>query len=308
MRSTNITRVMAGMVVALATVVMADEPRAGGLPISFTIEKPGNVSAAVYDSEGRLVRELLHAVPMAAGKQSLIWDGLDRDGKALPAGEYSWKMLQTPGLKATYLMSLGSNFSPGNDWRTACGPGTHHAPFGIAVDETGIYVAAHTTENIETCMLKMTPDGKARLWTALHPRPWDGALSLAVDGGKLFMLGHTPWGDPRIKVKLSKQCVFVYDAATGKLSPQFQADFGTGPQPNGIDVQWDDASKDMDASDMDAHAGVLVVAYEKRNALRWYDPQAGTLLDTVELPAPAGVAVGADGTVCVSTGDRIVRL
>lgn len=114
---------------------------------------------------------------MAAGKQSLIWDGLDRDGNSLPVGDYTWKLLQTPGLKATYLMSVGSNYPPWNDWRTACGPGTHHAPFGIAVDQTGIYVSAHTTENTETCMLKMTPDGKQRLWTALHARAWDGALS-----------------------------------------------------------------------------------------------------------------------------------
>ena len=73
-------------------------------------------------------------------------------------------------------------------------------------------------------------------------------------------------------------------------------------------MQWDDDSKEMDASDMDAHAGVLVVAYEKRNALRWYDPQKGSLLDTAEVPTPAGVAVGAAGTVFVSSGDRIVKL
>ena len=277
--------------------------------IPFTLTKPGNVSAAIYDAQGGLVRELLHAAPKNAGKHSLIWDGLDRDGNALPAGDYTWKLLQTPGLKATYLMSLGSNFPPGDDWRTACGPGTHHTPFGIAVDESGIYVSANTTENIETCMLKMSLDGKSRLWTALHPRAWDGALSLALDGGKLFMLGHRLWEDPRLKgKKLSKQCVYVYDPVTGKLAPQFQADFGTGKQPNGMDVQWDDASKDMDASDMDAHAGVLVVAYEKKNALRWYDPQTGKLLDTAEVPAPAGLAVGTDGTIFASTGDRIVKL
>lgn len=91
-------------------------------------------------------------------------------------------------------MSLGSKFPPGDDWRTACGPGTHHSPFRIAVDESGIYVSANTTENIETCMLKMSPDGASRLWTALHPRAWDGALSLAVDGGKLFLLGHRLFG------------------------------------------------------------------------------------------------------------------
>lgn len=277
--------------------------------IPFTLDKAGNVSAAIYDAQGRMVRELLHAAPKNAGRHSLIWDGLDRDGNALPAGDYTWKLLQTPGLKATYLMSLGSNFPPGDDWRTACGPGTHNAPFGIAVDESGVYVSANTTENIETCMLKMSPDGSSRLWTALHPRPWDGALSLALDGGKLFMLGHRLWEDPRLKgKKLSKQCVYVYDPATGKLAPQFQADFGTGKQPNGIEVQWDDASKNMDASDMDAHAGMLLVAYEKRNALRWYDPQTGKLLDTAEVPAPSGLAVGADGAVFVSTGNRIVKL
>ncbi|MCY2991147.1 MAG: hypothetical protein NTY19_25205 [Planctomycetota bacterium] len=86
MRSANIIRVMAGMLVTLATVVMADEPRTSGLPTSFTVEQPGRVSVAVYDSQGRLLRELLHAVPMAAGKQSMIWDGLDRDGKTV------WKL------------------------------------------------------------------------------------------------------------------------------------------------------------------------------------------------------------------------
>ena len=287
----------------------AAELEAPGDKITVTLDKPGNVSAAVYDAQGSLVRELMHAAPMNAGKHSLIWDGLDRDGNALPVGDYTWKILQTPGLKATYLMSLGSNFPPGDRWNTACGPGTHHSPFGIAVDETGIYVSAHTTENIETCMLKMTPDGTSRLWTSLTPRAWDGALSLAVDGGKVFMLGHRLWSDPRlIGKKLSKQCVYVYDGATGKLAPEFQVDFGTGKQPNGIDVQWDDSSKEMDASDMDVHAGVLVVAYEKRDALRWYDLQKGSLLDTAEMPKPAGVAVGANGTVFVSTGDRIVKL
>jgi hypothetical protein len=297
------------MLIALTTVVLADEPRTSGVPISFSVEKPGQVSAGVYDSQGRLVRELLHAVPMAAGKQSVIWDGLDREGKSLPAGEYEWKALQTPGLKATFLMSVGSNYPPGNDWRTACGPGTHHAPFGIAVDQTGIYVSAHTTENIETCMLKMTPDGKERLWTALHARPWDGALSLAVDGGEVFMLGHVKTNDGRIAPEQRrKQLLYVYVAATGRLAKRTVAGTAVGEQPVMIDVQWNPANDDMDASDMDAHAGLLVVAYEKKNALRWYDPQTGVLLDTAEVPSPAGVAVGADGVVFVSSGDRVVKL
>ncbi len=177
------------------------------------------------------------------------------------------------------------------------------------MDQTGIYVSAHTTENIETCMLKMSPDGKERLWTALHARPWDGALSLAVDGGEVFMLGHVKTTDDRIApLQRRKQLLFVYDAETGRLAKRTVAGTAVGEQPVMIDVQWDPANDDMDASDMDAYAGALVVAYEKRNALRWYDPQAGALLDTAAVPAPAGVAVGADGAVFVSTGDRVVKL
>ena len=69
--------------------------------VPYTLEQPGRVSAAVYDADGRLVRELLHAAAQDAGKHSLVWDGLDRDGNSLPAGDSTWRLLQTPGLKAT---------------------------------------------------------------------------------------------------------------------------------------------------------------------------------------------------------------
>jgi hypothetical protein len=281
----------------------------GAVVIPFEIQKPGQVSAVICDAKGKLVRELLHAVPRSAGKQFMVWDGLDRDGNSLPAGEYTWKLLQTPGLKASYLMSVGSSFPPGTDWRTACGPGTHAAPFGVAVDKSGIYVAANTTENIETCLLKLPRDGKSRLWSALHPRAWDGALSLAADGGELFMLGHVTASDSRIEpAKKRKQLIYVYDAATGKLAPRTVAGTAIGDMPVMIDVQWNATDDKADATDMDAHEGTLIVAYEKRNAVRWYDPKTGALLDTLEIAAPQGITVGTAGEVFVATENRIVAL
>ena len=71
------------------------------------------------------------------------------------------------------------------------------------------------------------------------------------------------WEDPRlVGKKLSKQCVYVFDSTSGKLEPRFQMDFGTVKQPNGIEVQWDFDGKEMDASDVDAYEGVLVVDYQ----------------------------------------------
>ena len=80
--------------------------------------------------------------------------------------------------------------------------------------------------------------------------------------------------DARIEPdKKRKQLVYAYDAATGKLARRTVSGSAVGEIPVGIDVQWDPANNDMDATDMDARDGVLVVAYEKRNALRWYEPE-----------------------------------
>lgn len=308
-RTTPIAMVAATGLVAMLVGAGPGQVWGAEVVVPYTLDRADKVSAAVYDAQGRLVRELLHAAPQEPGHHYLKWDGRDREGKALPPGEYTWRLLQTPGLKATYLMSLGSNYPPGDTWATASGPGTHVTPFGVAVDTTGVYVSAETTENIETCMLKLAPDGKTRLWSALCPWAWDGAVSLAVDGGELFMLGHRQYGDPRIEPeKRRKQLLYVYDPATGQFAKRTVAPTNIGNLAMEIQVQWDPASNDIDGTDMDAYQGILVVAYAKRNALRWYDPQTFQLVDTAEVTAPQGVTIGAKGTVYVTTEDRIVRL
>jgi len=169
--------------------------------IPFTLDKPGNVSAAIYDAQGRMVRELLHAAPRNPGKHSLIWDGLDRDGNALPAGDYTWKLLQTPGLKATYLMSLGSNFPPGDDWRTACGPGTHHSPFGIAVEKPGFMSRPKPRKTsrpaCSRCRL-MAHRGSGPHCTRVRGT---GRRAWPRTGGRSSCSGIRLWEDPRLKVK-----------------------------------------------------------------------------------------------------------
>jgi hypothetical protein len=146
MRSTNITGVMVAMLVALATVVMADEPRTGGLLISFTIEKPGRVSLAVYDQQGRQVRTLLAGEPQAAGKHSVPWDGLDRAGNAMPVGSYTWKLLLNDGLEADYLSVIGqSPIDPAQPWVPTVG--SHEGPSSVALGAGGaLYQGSRNSE------------------------------------------------------------------------------------------------------------------------------------------------------------------
>ncbi len=77
------------MFVVLATVVMADDPRTSGAPISFTLPKPGRVSMAVYDKDGVQVRTLRNAEPLAAGAHTAYWtDWAVRGNRCLRASTH----------------------------------------------------------------------------------------------------------------------------------------------------------------------------------------------------------------------------
>ena len=54
-------------------------------PVS--LREAGVVEARVFDTAGRAVRELFHG-SMAAGVQTLAWDGLDSDRRPAAAGTY----------------------------------------------------------------------------------------------------------------------------------------------------------------------------------------------------------------------------
>ena len=77
--------------------------------IGYWLDQPGNISVAVYNSKGRLVRELCRGERQAAGEHFVYWDGLDQSGRALPPGECHWKFLRMPGFKASYQLTVGTS-------------------------------------------------------------------------------------------------------------------------------------------------------------------------------------------------------
>src|SRR5215510_14601465 len=111
------------------TLTLAVAARADTYEINYPLSQASNVSVAVYNADGNLVREILRAVPQDAGKHTLIWDGLDREGKGVPPGEYAWKLLQTPGLSAQFQLIVGANYPVGTDLSSSSGPGTHRSPY-----------------------------------------------------------------------------------------------------------------------------------------------------------------------------------
>jgi len=67
-------------------------PRGGGLrgetDISFDLSGPSDVTVRVYNSAGRLERVIVRDEPMAPGRVSFKWDGLDEDRQTVASGLY----------------------------------------------------------------------------------------------------------------------------------------------------------------------------------------------------------------------------
>ena len=178
----------------LALVLLALKMAAPAVDIPITLEKPGNVSAAIYDSQGRMVRELTRAEPMQTGKHALAWDGLDMDGKPAPAEKYEWRSLQTQGLRSEYLMSVGT--SVGDCWW----PGNHAGPTSVTVADDSLIVAAHPEG--PPLMTRVRFDGSV-VWERAQYEPARNPYDVAVGGGRAFYLQDNGK-------------VFVLDFETGK--------------------------------------------------------------------------------------------
>ena len=69
----------------------APNPFSGSTLISYRVARPGPVTLRVYDLRGRLVRTLLAAESMAAGRHEAVWNGRDETGLDVSAGVYLLK-------------------------------------------------------------------------------------------------------------------------------------------------------------------------------------------------------------------------
>jgi FlgD Ig-like domain len=290
--------------------------------ISFRIDQAGKVSLAVYDGTGQMVRTLLNAVPFAAGTHTVDWNGKDDAGTTLAAGSYGFKLLQTPGLSAEYLMTLQTNLPIGSAWNSytnwygdyplpedgEVGIGNHVGPTAITADASGIYISSGSSETTSQ-MVKLAWDGSKRIWSAAQPDVSMGRYAMAVMGGRLYSLQQNGW--------LSYQ---------GVNEPNFPStDVGGPNSPNTLGARWnaqwpgstragaDDwatysgAPMDMAASDAGGTAQ-LVLSYFDHNAVQWRNPTTGAVLDSVVITAPRGVVLDSQGRLLVATEGRVVRL
>ncbi|MEO8351372.1 MAG: FlgD immunoglobulin-like domain containing protein, partial [Chthoniobacteraceae bacterium] len=294
------------MVALLLLLILLFQILLGGIraeDISFPVEIPfdSRVSLAIYNQDGRMVRTLATGKPVSKGPREVTWDGLDRYGVPQPAGDYTWKLLATDGLRAEFITQVGQNVNP--VWEKATG--NHEAPNAVAVDTTGLYRVGATNEGAHWGV-KTDLEGR-HLWTndrwAKDPFV-QGTSAVTLVGERLFELlpnGH----------------VYGYSTKTGRVFT------GDDFDPKPWNKCWEGFEPPQDARDEakrkqsmaesprdlagDEENGVLVAAFPQRDAVAWFDAKDGRQVDSTSgLAKLAGVAVGKDGTVLAISQGAVV--
>jgi hypothetical protein len=253
---------------ALVAALVTAGPAAAA-DITYALDKPGQVSLLLTDATGAVVRELLHAAKRDAGPITESWDGRDDSGRPVAAGTYGWKLLQTQGLGAEYLMTLGTN--PGEPWLPW--PGNHGAVNAVAADADGIYFGGSCGEGTPLLVKEGWDD--RRQWSIPHwLDAWQGVWSMAALGETLYIL--------------SAGKVYRYHRRTG---------VSLGRPWTGADVAggW-----------LAAGANQLVIA--SGNRIAWLDPATGAVVDQVAVPTSRGVAIAPSGQIYTIVQGAVVTL
>jgi hypothetical protein len=248
--------------------------------INYRLKSAGQVSLAVYDARGRLVRTLLQGQKQWSGEHRVEWDGLDRNGNPMPPGQYTWKLLSTPGLEAKFVTVLGVHpeMKPWHEW-----VGNHSAPTAVAADEEAMYVGGAVNESVPA-VIKQSLDGQTRHWEHESYEPWMGAGAMAVAGNRLYLLQQN-------------MKIVVVDAGTGKKLGMWDVLWPGDGRPGPDDP--------LLSMDLDAKGKTIVLSYRDHNALRWLDAVDGKVLTEARIDEPLGVAVGSGQTVYVITGGQV---
>ena len=258
------------------------------LPLKFAYDLPADsqITIQIFDKTNMSRRILVAQGDRRAGQNVELWDGLDDQGKPLPAGEYVWKGIMHDPIKQKFLFSPHASGQPpyGTDDNTGGWGGDHGVPTTPCVFGDGVLLAWNCAE-AGWGILKCDLSGR-RLWGSRH-----GATYLATDGQRFFTAGDSGF-DRAEGVKL-------FDLADGRPlnfgngTPRVAAPPGGDNKTNPITgLAWADAT--------------LFVSYQARNTVGMFDSASGDLKSVLSVPEPGRLAARADKSIAVISGANVL--
>lgn len=302
------------------------------LSFEYSLPKETVASITLINAKGDRVRNIVAAQSRPGGTVTESWDGLDDAGRLLPPGDYTWKGLHHEPLKLKYVMGVGNSGSPsyntpdgkgawGGDWgcpADVCFAGERGAlawdgseagmgligidgagkkqwgyrvgPSQLATDGEWVYAYLPHDHQIRAYTLqdgRQTNFTRGELWAEHNgeieptlgrgekppekpvPAPATFCDGLAWLKGKLYVADR------------SRDVIVVYEARQGTIVQRFGVPKVTRLAAFGPDLLAVSEGRVVRVSGLDGKPQVTVFAAER-------------------LDDPSGIAVAADGTVCVS--------
>ncbi len=237
---------------------------------TVTMPLDGNLSAAIYEPGGQIVRTLLSAAPQTKDAVvKLVWDGKDDAGKPAPAGKYLWKSLASRA-KGVDDGWIGEMANPPYGELSEHGANVE----AVAVDSDGNVYETSGWEEAHQELRVWSSDGKG-----LRYRGAQGGSGIAVDDKYVYQLAEN-------KVRRYTKEKFLMRYWTGTLHGTIEMKDGVMALGVGKDAIW--------------------VCGKDRVEL--HDKLTGDVTKTIAITAPLAATVDARGYGWVAnSGDRVTE-
>eukprot|EP00026_Physarum_polycephalum_P000249 Phypoly_transcript_00249.p1 GENE.Phypoly_transcript_00249~~Phypoly_transcript_00249.p1 ORF type:complete len:1686 (+),score=203.02 Phypoly_transcript_00249:580-5637(+) len=154
-----------------AVVVIPDPvyvPRGVPVNLQITDDTRANTVNVIHKTGTWVYRELIRAKKLAIGNYTIYWDGYDREGKIVPAGDYRIVVADFPPLTANFMGSAGNSATPpyGTDDGLGSYGGQHFGPDCVAGDSTGVYIL-HGYEEGRGGLRRIDPKTGKAIWVGV---------------------------------------------------------------------------------------------------------------------------------------------
>ncbi|GAA2795270.1 LamG-like jellyroll fold domain-containing protein [Crossiella cryophila] len=304
MRRTKAGTLVAGalsQVVLLTAASMAFAvPSAAAAGDLGTVDMGGNtqLSAAVYDSRGQLVRHLEELAPRT-GKVTLRWDGKDDSGQDLPKGTYTWRAATSATVgKDDGGVGDSGQPQPGYAYEASDAPGK---PAAVAYGPDGdLYVQSAYEEmhgNIRRYRQGDIATGK-RVWASRDGFANQG-VAVAADDRYVYAAIHADYDQGYQSYRIVR-----LDGATGKPANWYNG--------GGITVgKWQQGT--MPVTGIATDENYLWVVDAGNNELRTFFKGEGGPAPVLEgrsflpLDNPRGIVAAGPNRFWIVTGDHVSR-
>ncbi|MEJ6581278.1 MAG: hypothetical protein QNL33_14600 [Akkermansiaceae bacterium] len=264
--------------------------------LTFNQALEGKASLVIEDAKtGTRIRNLVSGRTFGAGQHSVIWNGLDEQGRLVAPGTYTWRGITHPGITPNYRMSFADG-----DEESPLRWGPNHSTLQDATTNGKlVFFAAPVTEG---GWALMALDGAGNFVQGYEHQHGFGILhdAIAADDQYLYCAqdGFT-WGDPGSRNQSSdwvadwKLTIVRYEISSGKL-----VEFPGNRRALEIDLMKVGPGSDhknldeFNLAGLAVNDGKLYIGSRNHNAVLVYDATTGERIHTIPAKGVRHLASG----------------